>query len=55
MSVPIVRLWQCLVDTVVKVFVVREDNVSADIVELQAKSALASASLEIRHSQSLLA
>jgi hypothetical protein len=34
MSVPIILLRQCLVDTVVEVFVVGEDNVSTDIVEL---------------------
>jgi hypothetical protein len=34
MCVPVVLLWQCLVDTVVEVLVVGEDNVAADIVEL---------------------
>lgn len=34
MGVPVVLLWQSLVDAVVEVLVVREDNVAADIVQL---------------------
>lgn len=34
MSVPIRLFWKCLVDAVVKVFVVGEDDMAADIVEL---------------------
>jgi hypothetical protein len=34
MCVPIFRLWQCLINAVVEVFVVGEDNVAADVVEL---------------------
>lgn len=34
MCVPILRLWQSLVNAVIEIFVVGEDNVAADIVEL---------------------
>jgi hypothetical protein len=34
MSVPVLLLWERLINTVVEVFVVGEDDVSADVVEL---------------------
>jgi len=34
MCVPIVHLWQSLVDAVIEVFVVGEDDMAANIVEL---------------------
>lgn len=35
MCVPVIRFGQGLVDAVIEVFVVREDDMSSDIVELQ--------------------
>ncbi len=32
--VPVILLWQCLVEAVVEVLVMREDNVATDIIEL---------------------
>ena len=36
MCVPVIFFGQCLVDAVVEIFVVREDDMAADIVELEA-------------------
>lgn len=35
-GIPIVFLGQCLVDTIIKVFIMREDNMTTNIVELGA-------------------
>ena len=36
MGIPIIFLGQCLVDTIIKVLVVGEDNMSTNVVELGA-------------------
>ena len=46
MGVPVVILGECLVDAIIKVFVVREDNVAADIVELEHRQTLAMSSAQ---------
>ena len=49
MSIPVILLWQCLVDAVVEVLVVRKDDMAADIVELGMRGLLISgASLTAR-------
>lgn len=40
MGKPVLFFWQCLIDHVIKVLVVREDDMAADIVELARLSAL---------------
>jgi len=39
MCIPILLVWQGLVDTIVEIFVVGEDDMAADIVELGARLA----------------
>lgn len=34
MDVPIIAVWKCFIYTVIKILVVRKDNVTPDIVEL---------------------
>ena len=46
MRIPVVLVGQCLVDTVVEVFVVGKDNMAADIVELVLRSVRSSANDE---------
>ena len=35
MCIPIILVGQCLLDAVVKIFIVREDDMPADIIELE--------------------
>jgi hypothetical protein len=41
-GVPIILVWQRLIDAIVEIFVVGEDNMATDIVELYNGSALGS-------------
>ena len=47
MSVPVLIFRECLVDAVVEVFVVREDNVAADIVKLSMPVSAAQLQFEV--------